>query len=51
MRLPMIVVFNKSDVSDPEPIKGWLQDFEKFAVIPRIIFGLFLLKIGQCEEE
>ena len=32
MRLPMIVVFNKTDVSDPEAVKNWLKDFESYQV-------------------
>ena len=32
MRLPMIVVFNKTDVASPERIKEWLKDFNSFAV-------------------
>jgi len=31
MRLPMVVVFNKSDVASPEPIKNWLKDYMSFA--------------------
>jgi len=30
MRLPMIVVFNKTDVSDPEAVKNWLSDYESY---------------------
>ena len=33
MRLPMIVVFNKCDVSKPEKVAGWLKDYDNFMVI------------------
>jgi len=32
LRLPMIVVFNKTDVADPEQVKKWLKDYESFTV-------------------
>lgn len=31
MRLPMVVVFNKSDVASPEPIKRWLEDYSNLS--------------------
>jgi len=31
LKLPMIVVFNKTDVADPEQVKVWLKDYAVFA--------------------
>ncbi|RYG93477.1 hypothetical protein EON65_58850 [archaeon] len=32
LKLPMIVVFNKTDVADPEQVKTWLKDYASFGV-------------------
>jgi len=29
-KLPFILVFNKTDVTDPEPMLEWMRDFEAF---------------------
>jgi hypothetical protein len=37
----MVVVFNKSDVASPEPIKRWLEDYSNLSV--RDITEVYLL--------
>jgi len=32
MKIPIILVLNKSDIADTNKIKEWIQDYEKFEV-------------------
>ena len=33
MKLPMIVIMNKSDIADSDKLIDWKNDYEKFNVI------------------
>lgn len=46
----MIVVFNKTDVADPEQVKKWLKDYESFTV-NYLTLSMDSIWIGGFEEE
>lgn len=48
----MIVVFNKTDVADPEQVKRWLKDYESYTVNYLTLFNhISSVHIGGFKEE